>query len=120
MPHAALEVEIINKVTNIGAIAEEKAALSGLSGGGAGGVFLGSPGSGAAAEAETKRPAAAADNYGTKVREAAMVTGTAGGAAQELTGKMSALSSLGITPTTAALLGAVAGVSLLVDASKSA
>jgi hypothetical protein len=48
MPNAALEVEIINKVTNMGAFAEEKAALSSLAGGGFG---PGGPASTAAGDA---------------------------------------------------------------------
>jgi hypothetical protein len=126
MPVAALEVEIINKVTNLGAFAEEKAAMGSLfqggvygQGGGGGGIFMGAPGSGAAVEGETKKAGAAFKEYETNLKNAVIVSGEAGSVTDGLARKMSALGSLGFTPASLALVGVVIGLAGLVGLSKS-
>jgi hypothetical protein len=123
MASAALEVEIINKVTNLGAVTEEKAALSGLGGGGftplgggsvnfGGSLSKGEQATAAAQMAEIEAKSKAAGLGLRDVSAAAAVTGTEVGA---LTSKMGALGALGLTPTTVALIGGVAAAGLFID-----
>jgi hypothetical protein len=122
---ASLEVEIVNKITNMNAFAEEKAAMSSLFQGGVfgqgagGGLFLGAPGSGAAVENETKKAGAAFQEAETKLKNAVIVSGEAGSITDGLARKMNALGQLGITPMSVALIGGVVALGGLVEVGKS-
>jgi hypothetical protein len=139
MSDALLEVEIVNKVTNLGAFAEEKAAMQGALGSGGGitggglqtqnAIKYGSQltrqeEAYAAAQlssfAATEKAAGGFKAYETKLKDAVIVSGQAGSVTDGLARKMSALGSLGITPATAGLLAAVVGLGLFVAAAKSA
>lgn len=127
-----LTVEIVNKVSNIGALAEEKAALSAAMGGGfspvGGGTvnFGGSLTKGEQAvaaeqmaliEGAAKKEAVAVKEvasgfaaYEGKLKSAVIVSGEAGAITDGLARKMSALGSLGLTPMSIGLIGAVAAI----------
>lgn len=122
-----LTVEIVNKVSNISALAEEKAALASTLGGGGGFSPLGGGsvsfgGSLTKAEqtmaanqlalietttAATAKSATTLEGYASKVRLASAASGEFGAAAGGLTNKLGALSALGFTPVGAAILGGV-------------
>lgn len=131
---AQLEVEIVNKVTNLSAVAEEKAALSGVAGGGfsplgggtvnfGGSLTRGEQAVAAAQMAElegaTRKTSSAFSEYDTKLKNAVIVSGEAGSITDGLARKMNALGQLGLSPTTGLLIGATIAVAGLVEAGKS-
>lgn len=132
----SLEVEIINKVTNLGAFAEEKAALSSAVGGTAAksnlqtqnAIQYGSQltakeeayaGAQLASMQATNKSSGAFKEYETRLKNATVLSGEAGSVTDGLARKMSALGSLGITPMAGAMVGAVVGLAALVIAGKS-